>query len=180
MQFGVNFVEGKKTDSLNERTNRIIKLGVGIVLLVYALFSIAVFAASYYLSSSEKMVADQVAKTEKEVESFKKIETLEIALKQRIGDAGVIVNQREKDRKNNVTYSQLLQQLDNFVESGVTLKDVLIEKGYITFSGTAENYLLVGNLMDKIDNDGLWSYVHLDGLTRDSRGSYNFSLKVTP
>ena len=180
MQFGVNFIEGKKTDSLNEHRNKIIKIGVGIVLVVYLIFSVSLFSASYYLNSQRQVVSDQVVKVGKEVKDLQKIETLETLLKQRIGDAGSLINQREKDRGNNSSYSQLLEQLENFIEPGVTLKDILIEKGFITFSGTAENYLLIGKLMDKIDDSDLWSFVNLESLARDTHGAYAFSLKVTP
>lgn len=177
MQFGVNLLPVKKIGFERKEFWRKIKLVGGSVLGFYIFLMIGLLTASFLISSSEKKVKQDLARSQLEAKGLEKQESLEIALK---GRAEAI----NKLLKVRVDQKELLSEVQNFVLPGIALNGVTLSGEKINFSGNAQDVKTLGDFLDQFDSQdkktSYWSKIKLNALSRTLKGTYDFSFEATP
>lgn len=181
MQFGINLLPTQEGHSTAGKLSQKLRLFIGILLLIYMLIVGALMVFSFQLSSSQKKLRQETAQTEAKIKNLQEKESLEITLKQRVGDIDRTLKDREKAQQAKISYSQIISQIQGLVLPEISLQEAEIDQPgrKIIFSGEATNTLALENFLNQFEKPEItWSLVSLESLDRNQKGAYKFSFLV--
>lgn len=172
---GINLLKPEKTK--DERlVNLAHSLTVGsiVLLIFYCLFVAALFSFSIYLGQANEKIAQEIETKKHQITELKKVESLQLILKQRLSSLTELITKKE------VSYPQLLNQLDETLEAGITIKEIsLTDAGVMTISGTASQATVLARFLDKLTGKKIiFSTVVLTSISRQKDGSYLFNIDL--
>ena len=143
MEKEINLLRAKEKISAREvRLKRLFQVGSSLLLIFYILVLGSVFSYWLIQERETRLVADKIKLAKGEINSLKKIESLQIALKERLKVLTTAFKETEVD------YEDILTFLEQQLPSGVNFESWDITKsGEITITGSAENSLSLGEFL---------------------------------
>lgn len=177
VQFGINLLPAKKIPTLAEQKFFQKFKRYGLLVLVFYIILVAVlFGLSLFLSFENKKIKAQTASVENQIKSLQKIESLQVALKER-------VNEATKITKARFSYKETIEQIQSLLTEGIIIQDLDIKEGdKIAFSGTAQNAAVLSSFIDQFKEESqkkIFSQVTLSSTGRTQKGEYTFSLEAS-
>ena len=164
----------KKKGPSKAEASRWLKLGSISLLALYCLLVGAVFFYSVYLRAETKKVGEQIADKRETIESFKKVETLQTILKERLSGLNKLFSLPKTD------YPQLLTYFEQEPPEGIILEEINFGADQeISISGLAVNSLVWSSFLENLNDPGqtsLFSQISLSSVSRQDDGAYNFNL----
>lgn len=175
MAKGIDFLQAQKEKRREEEKVLVhIKIGSIIFLVVYCLLVGATFSFWVYLNQDYRNVSRQIVSKKQRIEQLRRVESLQIILKQRVFHLEKLFSYKAPD------YSQILSYLEKISPAGVSLTEVeLLENGEGKLSGIAPNALVVSNFLKELTSDtstSPFSKIVLSSARRQKDGTYNFTL----
>lgn len=172
-----DFLKGQKEQELfrqkHFRSVQFISLGV---LIIYCILVGLTFSSLIYFQKQEQGINEQLESKKAAIADFKKIESLDLLLKQRL--SFLSKNFLEK----RPPWLKLFTFFDSNLVGGITFKEIKItETGKTVISGAAGDALSLGRFLENITPNNqnlLFSKVTLSSVTRQKDGSYLFNLDL--
>lgn len=178
MQFGVNLLPQKKVSTIEQKRGRSLKLVIGVVLIIYIVFISTLFGFNFYLSLSQKNLAQEIQKTETQIKAFTKKETLVLTLKERAETVAEILGNREKIQAIEASQQQLLSWIQGLMIPGTNFAEASITLDKISFSGQADNAAIVGDFLEQFEQlERKFKFLGIDSLSKSPKGNYSFSFR---
>lgn len=175
MARGISFLISREEPSFQKgHFVRLAKVGSLVLLIFYLFVSLAVFSFWLYFGQESQRVNREMTLKKEEIASLKKIESLQILLKQRLSSLKAISEETSFDYKGLLVY---LAQLSS---AEVVFKNVAVsQKGEIVLSGEAVNGRVLADFLDQISGEkgrDLFARVILSSISRQKGGNYSFDL----
>jgi len=154
---------------------RLIKTFSVLLLLAYCLIVAAFFSYSFYLTTTSKQIARETALKKNKIESLREIETLQIALKQRLSNLSKFF-----DKQKTADFPALLDYFSRTTQN-VTVRELsLSPDGKIKFSGEVTEMTALGESLENLTNEEasqFFNSVVLSSLDKKEGGSgYLFTI----
>jgi len=171
MKTEIDFLKGNRGErEKRQKLLRMVKTGSILVLLVYCLILSVFFSYDFYIKSQGEKIAKENKIKKEKIESLKEVETLQVALKQRLSSLGKFF-----DSQKGSDYPLLLDYFDNLTQE-ITLKTLIIQDdGKVNLNGGAADTFVLERFLEKInqeETDRLFSGVTLSSLDKRDDGSY--------
>lgn len=168
----------KVKEKISEREiklKRFLQVGSGILLIFYILVLGGVFSFWVIQQRESQLVRDKIKRAEAKVSGLKKIESLQVTLKERLEVLASVFGE------DKVNYQDVLTQFEQLTPSGVTLESIDLSKnGRITIEGSAETSVSLGEFLVNLTKpeEENFKNVVLSSIRRTEEGSYDFSLRL--
>lgn len=165
----------KQTPARQTQFLRLAKTGSVVLLVFYCLVAGGVFSFWFSTQRLSREVEEEIMIKKEQIADLKRIESLQVLLKQRLSALEVLSSEKSPD------YKALLVYFDRFPPGEVTINEILLSAGgQISFSGQAVNSLTLANFLDSLswEKNDLFSQVILSSVGRQKDGSYLFSLNL--
>lgn len=175
MAQGIDFLAAvQKKAPIKAQTSHWLRLGSIVLLVGYCLLVGAIFSYSVFLRAETEKVAEQISEKTEAINSFKKIETLQTILKERLAGLNKYFSQEKTD------FSQMLTYFEGIAAGGINFEQMNFNgEGEISLSGTAVNSLVLSRLLETLSEPGQtdsFSQISLGSVSRRPEGIYNFNL----
>lgn len=168
---GINLLPGIKPTLEEKRVSKKIRTWGTVILAGYVIFVAGIFIIGATLSLQRSQVKGKVTALEQQIKSEQKKESLELALKGRIGEVGKII-------KGRVSYASLITKILSLAPTGVSFQELDFSQSKISLSGEATNALVMTDFLEKLKKETDFSWVYLNSLSRTKTGGYSFSLEI--
>ena len=172
---GIEFFRPQKISPRKEKLIRSLKVGSVVFLIFYSLLVTAFLSLWIYWRQETRIINQKIVAQKQKIDRLKKIESLQVVLKQRLAFLNKLFSQEKTD------YGQILASLEEIIPSGLVLTKIEIsEEGEIDLVGTAENAVALSNFLVKLaeEEKGFFSKVTLSSAVRQEDGGYDFSLSL--
>lgn len=172
---GINLLKPEKAKDIRLiELGHSLKIGSIVILLFYCLVVLTIFSFSIYLGQANEKIAQEIETKKHQITELKKVESLQLTLKQRLSSLTELITKKE------VSYPQLLNQLDETLEAGITIKEIsLTDAGVMTIGGTASQATVLARFLDKLTGEKIiFSTVVLTSISRQKDGSYLFNIDL--
>ncbi len=176
MKQEIDFLKGTRGEREKRvKFLRMVKTFSILLLLAYCLVVAAFFSYSFYLTTSARNTAREIASKKSRIEDLKEIESLQIVLKQRLSNLLKFF-----DGQKTADFTALLDYFNSKTQ-GVTIRDLsLSPDGKIKFSGEASDVVALGQLLDNLTNkeaSQIFSSIVLSSLDKKENDvSYLFTI----
>lgn len=174
---GINLLTEARKQAPARQTQflRLAKTGSVVLLIFYCLVAGGVFSFWFSTQRLSREVEEEVVIKKGQIADLKRIESLQVLLKQRLSALEILSSEKPPD------YKALLVYFDRFPPGEVAINEILFSAdGEISFSGQAVNSLLLANFLDSLswEKKDLFSQIILSSVSRQKDGSYSFSLNL--
>lgn len=176
MKQEIDFLKGARSEREKRlKFLRMVKTFSILLLLVYCLVVAAFFSYSFYLTTSAKQTAREITLKKSKIEDLKEIETLQVALKQRLSNLVKFFGSQK-----TADFTALLDYFNNRTQ-GITIRELSFSlDGKIKFSGEASDIVALGQLLENLTNEEaaqIFSSVTLSNLDKKENDvSYLFTI----
>lgn len=172
---GINLlITEKKFSAKKIQIIRLVKVGSVILLIFYCVVAVGTFSVWAYLQSESQKVQEELNLKKQRITALKKIESLQVVLKQRLSSLNQVLGEKKFDYKGVLAY------LEGLSSPEITLGGIdLSSDGKLSFSGTATNAFSLGDFIEKVSSEeGIFSSVVLSSVSRKADAGYKFGLDV--
>lgn len=174
MAQGINLLKPEKqTDVQLVELAHKVKVGSLLFLIFYCLSALATFSFSVYLRQASEKNAREIEGKKSKISELRKIESQQLTLKQRLAAL------TELTSKKGVSEDECLSQLEETLESGVTIKEIdLGESGTLKVNGKAQQAVVLARFFEKLTQKTIFSKIVISSLSRQKDGTYLFNLDL--
>jgi len=177
MERGINFLKAYEGRTSQKNFVRIFRISALLIFTFYCLLVVGVLSFWIFLKKEHEKINFQIKDKKSQVEQLKKIESLQVLLKQRLASLATIRLVKGGD------FPVLFSFFSRLNSEEVSFTDIRFSsKREIGVKGVASSAFTLAKFLEKLVSSAdaaMFSKIVLTSLARQKEGNYNFSLSLT-
>lgn len=174
MEKQINLLKTKDKISEKEiKLKRLLQVGSSLFLVFYIIIAGSLFSFRLIQDRQVQTVGQKINQTKVRINNLKKIESLQVSLKERLKTLAAIFKEPGLD------YQEVILYLEDLSLSGISLDEISLNKqGEIDVSGTADNSQVLDDFLNSLSESGKeFENIILTSL-RNKAEKYEFNIKL--
>jgi len=173
MKNEIDFLKGSRGEKEKRlKLLRMVKTGSILFLLFYCLLAAAFFSYNFYLQTQAQKITKESTLKKNKIESLKEIETLQIALKQRLSTLDKFFAAQK-----GPNFPTLLDYFDQLTQEIIVRELSIGSDGKITLAGELSDTFVLESFLERLnqpETSKFFSTVTLSSLDKKETGGYSF------